>query len=199
MSLTKTFLKGLGVTEDQITAIMEGHLDSINVLREERDKYKQDAEKLPDVQKKLDKAEKDLELANGWKEKYEKEHSDFEDFKTATTEKENNESKKTLYRAMLKEANIADDWVDRILKVTDFSEFKLKDGKLDNEEEIKKSIETEYAGYVKTTKKGGAKVENPPKGNDGESADDNSEYIKKKVAEHNATFFGITGDKGEKN
>ena len=91
MALTKTQLKeilsAVGVSaenaETAIGKIMDGHLASVNALREREDelkkdvdKYKADALKLADVQRELDglKAKGDPD----WQKKYEKEHSDFE-------------------------------------------------------------------------------------------------------------------------
>ena len=67
-------------------------------------RYKADAEKLPGIQKQLD----DLKAAGdgGYKEKYEKEHSAFEAFKTDITEKESKAAKEKAVRAYFESKNI---------------------------------------------------------------------------------------------
>ena len=64
---TRNFLKALGLTDDQVNAIVEEHTSVTDALKKQRDdakaeaeKFKADAEKLPDIQK-----EQAEDLANG--------------------------------------------------------------------------------------------------------------------------------------
>jgi hypothetical protein len=54
MALTRKFLKAMGIDEEKIDEIITAHSDTVNGLKDERDKYKDAAEKLPSVQKELD-------------------------------------------------------------------------------------------------------------------------------------------------
>lgn len=54
MSITRKFLKGMGLTEEQVDTIIEAHTETVDGLKSNVDKYKAEAEKLPDVQKELD-------------------------------------------------------------------------------------------------------------------------------------------------
>ena len=54
MALTRSFLKGMGITDEQISAIIEAHTESTDALKAQRDNYKAYAEKLPAVQQELD-------------------------------------------------------------------------------------------------------------------------------------------------
>lgn len=116
MAVTRNFLKGMGLTEEQVGAIIDEHVDTTNALKADRDKYKAEAEKLPGVQKELNdlKAKGD----GGWEAKYEKEHSDFETYKTAQIAKESRAAKETAYTALLKEANISEKAYKLILNAT---------------------------------------------------------------------------------
>ena len=75
MALTKAKVKEIlskaGVEAENMDAavdsILNGHIASIDALREERDGYKKDAERLPDVQKELD----DLKKAGEGKDDFE--------------------------------------------------------------------------------------------------------------------------------
>ena len=71
MALTRKLLKGMGLTDEQVDTIIEAHTDTVDGLKEDINKYKGDAEKLPTVQKELD----DLKAAGdgGFKQKYEDE------------------------------------------------------------------------------------------------------------------------------
>ena len=72
MALTRKMLSGMGLTSEQVDAIIDEHTSVTQGLIADRDKYKADAEKLPEVQKQLDDLQKG---DNDWKQKYEKEHS----------------------------------------------------------------------------------------------------------------------------
>lgn len=97
MALTRKLLKGMGLTDEQVDTIIEAHTDTVDGLKADVTRYKADAEKLPGVQKQLD----DLKAAGdgGYKEKYEKEHSAFEAFKTDITAKESKAAKERAVRA----------------------------------------------------------------------------------------------------
>ena len=76
MALTKAqvreILSAAGVTSENMSEavdkIIDGHLTSVNALREDVAKYKADAEKLPTVQKELDDMKANTN--DSWKEKY---------------------------------------------------------------------------------------------------------------------------------
>ena len=56
MAVTRSFLKGMGLTDEQVSAIIEEHSNTVNGLIEARDSYKADAEKVPELQQEIDKA-----------------------------------------------------------------------------------------------------------------------------------------------
>ena len=104
MALTRKLLKGMGLTDEQVDTIIEAHTDTVDGLKADVTRYKADAEKLPGVQKQLD----DLKAAGdgGYKEKYEKEHSAFEAFKTDITANESKAAKEKAVRAYFESKNI---------------------------------------------------------------------------------------------
>jgi hypothetical protein len=104
MALTRKLLKGMGLTDEQVDTIIEAHTDTVDGLKADVTRYKADAEKLPGVQKQLD----DLKAAGdgGYKEKYEKEHSAFEAFKTDIMAKESKAAKERAVRAYFESKNI---------------------------------------------------------------------------------------------
>lgn len=173
MALTKAqvreILSAAGVDRehmsDVVDKIIDGHLASINVLREEADKYKGDAEKLPKVQKELD----DLKAAGdgGYKEKYEKEHKDFEDFKTAQKSKETKAAKEKAYRELLKEAGVSEKRIDSVMKVSDMEGIELVEGgKIKDSDKHKETIKKEWSDFIVKQETGGARTDNPHQ-NDG--------------------------------
>lgn len=95
---------GEACTEEIENRLVALHLGVVDPLKDDLTKYKADAEKLPGVQKELD----DLKAAGdgGYKEKYEKEHSAFEAFKTDITAKESKAAKEKAVRAYFESKNI---------------------------------------------------------------------------------------------
>jgi hypothetical protein len=53
MSLTRKMLRAMGIEDEKIDEIITAHTETVDALKEQRDQYKADAEKLPNVQKEL--------------------------------------------------------------------------------------------------------------------------------------------------
>ena len=157
MALTRSMLQGMGLTEEQVKAIIEEHDSVKTYLKEQIDKYKADAEKLPKVQKELD----ELKASGGdWESKYNKEHADFEKYKSDVHGREELEKSKSAYRKLLTSNGIGEKFVDSIMNVTKFDDLKLdNEGKFKNEADLIKNIEANYAGFKVET--GSRKTEDP--------------------------------------
>lgn len=170
MAVTRKLLKGMGLTEEQVDTIIEAHTETVTGLQADINRYKAEAEKLPGVQKQLS----DLEAAKdgGYKEKYEKEHKDFEDFKTAQSAKETRTAKETAYRAVLTGIGLKGKKLqDTILASVDFESVKLgKDGKITDAASLEATLKADWADYIDTESKGGAHVDNPPGGGGGKKS-----------------------------
>ena len=166
MALTRKMLKAMGIEEDKIDEIIDAHTDVVDDLKKERDQYKADAEKLPGVQKELD----DLKAAGdgGFKAKYENEHRDFEQYKNRVEAEKATAEKSSLYRQLLLDTGVAEKHVDAVLRVTDMNKITVKDGKLENKDELTKSVKSEWGSFITSTRTDGADVDNPPDGEDGE-------------------------------
>lgn len=161
MALTRKLLKGMGLTDEQVDTIIEAHMDTVDGLKADVSKYKGDAEKLPSVQKELD----DMKAAGdgGYKEKYEKEHEAFENFKKAQKGKETREAKEKAYRMLLKNAGVSEKRIDSIVKVADFESFSLEEGgKIKDEDKVMESVKAEWADFIVQTQTTGAQTSTPP-------------------------------------
>lgn len=164
MALTRRMLKAMGIEDEKIDQIIDAHTETVDVLKDERDTYKANADKLPGVQKELDDLKKD---GGDWQKKYEKEHTDFEAYKNEQTAKESKATKDSAFRALLKDAGIPEKRLDVIMKVTNLDEIELdKDGKIKDADKHTETVKTEYADFIVTTSERGAHVATPPaKGN----------------------------------
>ena len=170
---TRNFLKALGLTDDQVNAIVEEHTAVTDALKKQRDdakaeadKFKADAEKLPDVQKELDT----FKNGEDFKAKYDKEHQDFEDYKATIAANETLAKKKAAYRQLLMDENISEKRLDAVIRTTDFEKITLdKDGKLEKVADLKKAIDSEWGDFKVTVHERKPSIATPPSGGSGSS------------------------------
>jgi hypothetical protein len=167
MSLSRKYLEGMGLTEEQVSAIVEEHSSTTKVLKAKLDDAEERAEKAEKLQKENEKLQKALEGKddNEWKEKFDNEHKAFEEFKK-NIESEKAEAKvKEAYTELLKENKVGESHIKSILGVTDFKGMKLgEDGKFENLEELQKNIKDKWSGFITSSETKGAGAEEPPKG-----------------------------------
>lgn len=180
MPLTRKFLSALGIDGDKVDEIINQHQATLEDIKRERDTYKDKAESVDDIQKKLDDATKKLKAYedsgdNSWEEKYkaektakEKAENDLKDYKTSVEAEKALENKRSVYKAFLKEAGISEKRLDAVLKVTDLSKIELdKDNKIKDADDVKKSVQEEWKDFIVTQEEHGANVGNPPANNGG--------------------------------
>lgn len=165
MSLTRKMLKAMGIEEEKIDQIIEAHTETVDGFKDKLNDYKDKAEKYDGVKKELD----DLKDGdNDWQKKYEKEHSDFEAYKTDITAKETKRTKEHAYRELLRGAGVSEKRLDAILKVTNLDSVELdKDGKIKDADKHTETVKTEWADFVETTSTQGADTATPPTNNGG--------------------------------
>lgn len=170
MALTRKMLKAMGIEDEKIDQIIEEHAETVNALKQQRDQYKVDAEKLPGVQKELDDmkeaAEKDGE--NPYKAKYEETQKQFDDYKAEVNAKETKAKKTAAYRKLLKDAKVSEKRLDSILKLSPVDDIELDDnGEIKDAADVKKKIEEEWSDFIVTEETHGADSNNPPGGSGG--------------------------------
>lgn len=173
MALTKAqvreILSAAGVDSEHmgeaVEKIIDGHVASVNALREEIDTLKADAGKLADVQKELDTAKAELSKSKDdkWEVKYKAVKEDFEAYKAERTKKDAHAAKEAAYRALLKQAGVSDKRVESVLKVSDVDSVELTDkGEIKGAEKLSASIKEEWADFIETTEVRGAVTPTPP-------------------------------------
>ena len=184
MALTKAqvreILSAAGVTSENMSEavdkIIDGHVTSVNALREDVAKYKADAEKLPTVQKELDDMKANTN--DSWKEKYDNLKGEFDKYKTDVQEKETKAAKEAAYRAILKDANLSEKGIEKAIKYAEWDKIELgEDGKLKGANDHIKAAREEWAEYVTTTTTTGAKTSTPPANNGGKTGKTKEEIM----------------------
>ena len=200
MAFTRKFLSALGIDADKVDEIINAHTEVTDALKSERDSYKADADKLSAVQKELDdmKAAAEKDGKDPFKVKYEALKEDFDNYKKEISDKESKAAKQNAYRALLKEAGVADKRIDAVLRVSDVDGIKLdKDGKIEDADKLKESVKTEWADFITSDSTKGATTPNPPANNGSNRKTKDEIYAMKDPAERqkaileNHDLFGI--------
>ena len=191
MALTKAqvreILSAAGVDaehmKETVDKIIDGHVATVEALNEKINTYKADAEKLPTVQKELD----DLKAAGdgGYKEKYEKEHADFEKYKADQTAKETRQAKETAYREFLKSVGVSEKRIPSILKVTDLDKLEMDGEKFKDADKLTESVKAEWADFIETSNTDGANTNTPPANNNNNGEDPSKMTMEQYIAYRN--------------
>ena len=200
MALTRKFLSALGIDAEKVDEIIMAHTEVTDALKEERDKYKADAEQLPDVKKELETLKAKAEGEDPYKEKYEKLKKEHEDYKKDVETKATTAKKESAYRSILKEIGIPEKRIDTVIKASKESVDKLEfdeEGKIKDGDKVKESLKTEWADFIPVTESKGIKTATPPS-NGGKTTMTREQIraiedpaARQKAMAENPTLFGL--------
>lgn len=197
MSITRKLLKGMGLTDEQVDTIIEAHTETVDGLKADISRYKADAGKLAGVQKELD----DLKAAGdgGYKVKYEKEHSDFEAFKSNITAKEAKAAKEKAVRAFFESKNITGANLDLAMRGCgeEMAALEMDGDKIKDTKGLDALLSGAYKGLVSTMQQQGANPANPPAGTPAKRYT-TEELRSMSAAEINANWDAIKASIGQK-
>jgi len=170
MALTKAqvreILSAAGVDSEHmkeaVDRIIDGHVASVDALREDVSKYKAGAEKLADVQKELDGLKK-LDGA-GWKAKAEDWEAKYNDLVSANTEKETRAAKEAAVRAYYQSKGITGKALEIAMRGSgpEIAALELADGKIKDTSPLDSLVAGDFSGLVGRTTTQGAPTANPP-------------------------------------
>ena len=160
MAVTRKFLKGMGLTDEQVDTIIEAHAETVDGLKEKLAKAEADAATLEAVTKERDA----LKAGGDFKEKYEKEHKDFEDFKKGITAKETRAAKEKAVREYLTSKNITGGNLDIAMRglSAEIDAAELDGEKIKDTKPLDELISGTFKGLVVTSTVTGTQTANPP-------------------------------------
>ena len=185
MALTRKLLKGMGLTDEQVDTIIEAHTDTVDGLKADVAKYKEDADKLPGIQKELDDLKKDG-ADGGYKAKYEKEKKDFQDYKNGIAEKESAAAKEKAARAYFESKGIPADSMGLVIRgaKAEISGLELDGEKIKDSTALDTLLSGDYKGLVGKTTTKGTDTKTPPNTSGGATSraeiykkDDKGRYV----------------------
>lgn len=170
MSLTRKMLRAMGIEDEKIDQIIEAHAETVDALKEEKNNYKADAEKLSDVQKKLDDMIKAAETNDNdhWETEYNALKQEFDAYKTDQQNKEIYATKKTAFKQLLKNIGISEKRVDAVVKVSDLDSIELEsDGKIKDADKVSEKLKSEWSDFIIQQEQRGADIIDPPENTNG--------------------------------
>lgn len=158
MALTRKMLKAMSIEDDKIEQIIEAHAETVDGLKEKLSAFQDQTERIRELESQIEKSGG----TDDWKKRYEQEHADFEAFRAETAQKAEEEQKAALYRKLLIDAGVDQRRIDRIMRVSDLSKVTVKDGEIQDSEELTKAIKAEWADFIATETTQGVQVKTPP-------------------------------------
>ena len=206
MALSRKYLQGMGLNEEQINAIIEANEETITGLKAEIEKHQKTSESseksLAKVQKELDEMKKEAEEGaskNPYKVKYEAIKEEFDKYKADEEAKATHASKEDAFKALLKECGVSEKRIASVLRVSEVDGIEFdENGKVKDAEALKKSIKEEWADFIPTDLgTQGARTSTPPANTGGltmtkEQIRNISDPVaRQKAMAENASLFGL--------
>ena len=160
MAVTRKFLKGMGLTDEQVDTIIEAHAETVDGLKEKLSKAEADAATLEAVTQERD----ELKAGGDYKKKFEDEHKAFEDFKKGITAKETRAAKEKAVRAYLESKSITGGNLDIAMRglSAEIDAAELDGEKIKDTKPLDALIGGTFAGLVVSESKKGVDTPNPP-------------------------------------
>lgn len=183
MALTRKMLKAMGIEDEKIDQIIEEHVESIDGLKAERDRYKAGAEEAEGLRKQLDEAKAAGEGAGEYEEKYKAAVKMLDDYKAEVAGEKAAAEKRGLYRKLLESAGVDPKRIDTVLKVSDLEGVTVKDGAIEDADKLTEGIKADWSDFIATTTVKGADVAHAPRGEGGKDINKMStaEYMRYKA------------------
>lgn len=165
MALTRSFLKSMNLTDEQVTAIIEAHAESIEGLTKKRDEYKAKADQADELTRQLSEANEEL-AKSGDAAKIQQE---FDDYKAGIEAEKTAAQNRSVMDVFLRDqVGIQRESARRlILDALDLNKYPQENGQIRNAETVASELKTQYADFVSTTEEKGAPPVNPPGGGGG--------------------------------
>jgi hypothetical protein len=160
MALSRRNLKGMGLTDEQVDSIIEMHTETVDALKEKIAAADENAKKLEAVTKERD----ELKAGGDYKDKYEKEHKAFEEYKSGITAKETRAAKEKAVRAYLESKNITGGNLDIAIRGmnAEIDAAELDGEKIKDTKALDELIGGTFKGLVVTSTVTGTQTATPP-------------------------------------
>lgn len=146
---TRKNLESLGIEADAIEKLIGWHTDDMNDVLGRESKLKKQLGEQQDANS--DKLNRELEELR----------KEFSDYKNAEAAKATAAAKAKAVKAALKSAGVADKYIDKLAKLTDFDSIELANGNIKDSEDFIRNVKNEWGDFVAVEQQQGADVPNP--------------------------------------
>lgn len=156
----------MGIEDKQIESIIEAHSETVTGLKAERDKAREQAKQVPDLQKQLEEAKKATEGGDDWQSKYDAEHKAFEAYKGQVEAEKKAADMASAYRKqVLEKAGVASQYMDDVMGVTKLDGIELDDdGNIKDADKLAEAAKAKWKSFVVKVKTETETPATPPKG-----------------------------------
>lgn len=165
MALTRRALKAMGIEEEKVDEIIAMHTETVEGLKADIVKYKEDAEKLPTVQKELDA----LKTAGdgGLQERFDALQREYDEFKGEVTAKEAKTAKESAVRAYYESKGITGKALDIAMRgsAQEIDAIEMDGDKIKDSSALDSLVSGVFSGLVSRVEVQGANTSNPPANN----------------------------------
>lgn len=164
MALTRSYLKSMGLSEEQISAIIENHTETVDGLKKERDGYKATAEAVETITQERDKLQADLEKARKDGGDASKVQAEYDAYKARIEAEQTNASKRALVKKALEGAGANPAAIDLLVGRVDLDKIEIENNAIKDAEGMLKPIKAEYAALFGKPEGRGTPPIDPPGG-----------------------------------
>lgn len=155
MALTRSYLKGLQLTEEQVNAIIEAHVETVDALKAQA----------ADIQAKLDAAPS-AESISEIQAKFDSLNGEYSAYRADTEARDTRRKKEAAYINALKDAGVSDKRFDAIIRCDSdaIDAIELDDnGAIVGADDLRQSITNNWSDFITQHKEiPGAPVPQPP-------------------------------------
>ena len=162
MSLSRSMLKGMGLTDEQVDAIIEEHASAKDNLKVKIKSLEEQLKDSEEIRNKYNDLADDVKK-NNWKDKFDNLSKEFKEYKEEIENSRIQESKKEAYKNLLIKNGISEKQLSAILEVTKYDDIEIdENGDLKDEKELENQIKDKWGGFIVKTHVEGLNTENPP-------------------------------------
>lgn len=162
MSLSRSMLKGMGLTDEQVDAIIEEHTSAKDNLKVKIKSLEEQLKDSEEIRNKYNDLADDVKK-NNWKDKFDNLSKEFKEYKQEIENSRIQESKKEAYKNLLIKNGISEKQLSAILEVTKYDDIEIdENGDLKDAKELENQIKDKWGGFIVKTHVEGLNTENPP-------------------------------------
>lgn len=197
MALTRNFLKSMGLNDEQISAIIEGHNDTVEGLKSKIQAQEDGAKTLAEAQAEVARLTGELEKAQKNSGDAAKVQADFDAYKSQVELDKANGVKKAALRKVLKSAGVArDEFADLLLAQVDLGNVEMDGDAVKSADKLIAPLKESYAGCFAQENTQGVPPASPPSG--GGKLSGNAAFAAEIARKYHAEHYGSAPErKGE--